>query len=243
QPLVDVKTGTITGSEALIRWFHPEKGAISPALFIPIVERSDLIFPLGRWVIERACRQLVAWRAQGLPQLVVAVNLSAAQFKHHDLVGTIHDMLVETGVDPAQIQLEVTESIAMHNVELSIEILRQLRDLGLHISIDDFGTGYSSLNYLKRFPADKLKIDRSFVTDIGQHPDNAAIVRTIISLGHAIGTRVNVEGVETVEQFAFLRANGVDEAQGFLFAKPLPPDEFAALVCRPALWNVAALPA
>ena len=238
QPLIDMRSGAITGAEALIRWNHAQRGFVSPALFIPIAERTDLIFPLGRWVIDKACRQMAEWRRAGLPPLVVAVNLSAAQFKHRDLLATVREIIAANGVDPTLLQLEITESIAMHNIEGTIEVLNQLRAMGLHISIDDFGTGYSSLNYLKRFPVDKLKIDRSFVTDIGLHPDNAAIVRTIISLGHGIGTKVNVEGVETWDQLEFLHAHDVDEAQGFLFSKPLPPADFIALVTGPRPWRM-----
>ncbi len=240
QPLIDVETGQITGSEALIRWFHPKRGFVSPVEFIPIVERTDLIYPLGRWILQYACTQAANWQRQGIAAAKVAVNLSAAQFKHQDLVGIVRDVLEQTGLDPVLLQLEITESIAMHNVEATIDTLNQLRTFGITISIDDFGTGYSSLNYLKKFPVDKLKIDRSFVTDIGLHPDNAAIVKTIINLGHGIGCRVNVEGIETAEQLEFLRSNGVDEAQGFLFSKPLPAMEFEKLVTSVPWWLVKA---
>jgi diguanylate cyclase (GGDEF)-like protein/PAS domain S-box-containing protein len=236
QPLIDVETGHISGSEALIRWFHPKRGFVSPAEFIPIVERTDLIYPLGRWILQHACTQAGAWQRQGIAAARVAVNLSAAQFKHQDLVAIVKDVLEQSGLDASLLQLEITESIAMHNVEATIETLNQLRALGVTISIDDFGTGYSSLNYLKKFPVDKLKIDRSFVTDIGLHPDNAAIVKTIINLGHGIGCKVNVEGIETTEQMDFLRDNGVDEAQGFLFSKPLPAMEFEKLVTSVPWW-------
>lgn len=239
QPLIDVHSGQITGSEALIRWFHPHRGFVSPAEFIPIVERTDLIYPLGRWILQHACTQAGTWARDGIKAARVAVNLSAAQFKHQDLVAIVRDVLEQTGLDPSLLQLEITESIAMHNVEATIDTLTQLRGFGATISIDDFGTGYSSLNYLKKFPVDKLKIDRSFVTDIGLHPDNAAIVKTIINLGHGIGCKVNVEGIETAEQLDFLRSNGVDEAQGFLFSKPLPAMEFEKLVRSVPWWQVA----
>ncbi|MBW7850396.1 MAG: EAL domain-containing protein [Rhodospirillales bacterium] len=229
QPLIDLRTGTITGSEALIRWFHPGRGTVSPVEFIPIAERTDLIYPIGRWVLHQACLQAAAWHRAGLQACRVAVNLSPAQFKHQYIIPTVRDVLEQTGLPPRLLQLEITESIAMQNIEASIDILGELRDLGIQVSIDDFGTGYSSLNYLKRFPVDKLKVDRSFVRDIFVHPDNAAIVRAIINLGHGIGTKVNVEGVETLDQLEFLVAHGVDEAQGFLFSRPLGPEDFAAL--------------
>jgi diguanylate cyclase (GGDEF)-like protein/PAS domain S-box-containing protein len=241
QPQIDLKTGQITGAEALIRWYHPERGPISPAMFIPIAERTELIFPLGRWVLERACAQIQAWKEAGLPPLRVAVNLSPAQFRHHDLLGTIKSVIEKSGVDPRQLQLEITETIAMTNFEYSVGILKELRELGLTIAMDDFGTGYSSLNYLKRFPVDKLKIDRSFVTDIGLHPDNAAIVRAIIALGHGIGAKVNVEGVETAEQLAFMRTHGCDDCQGFYFSRPLPAEDYAKLVAHPVPWVLEAL--
>ncbi|CAA7616567.1 EAL domain-containing protein [Magnetospirillum sp. UT-4] len=231
QPLVEVKTGEVMGCEALLRWKHPDHGFISPADFIPIAERTDLIAPLGRWILHRACLQGRDWARDGLPPMKIAVNLSPAQFKHHEtLVAMVADILDQTGFPPDHLQLEITEGIAMQNVEATILVLRQMRDMGVLISIDDFGTGYSSLNYLKRFPVDKLKIDRSFVIDIGDHPCNAAVVKAIVNLGHSLGTRVNVEGVETREQLDFLISHGVDEAQGFYFAKALPADEFARLV-------------
>ena len=237
QPQIDLRTGGITGSEALIRWFHPRRGTVSPVDFIPIAERSDLIYPIGRWVLEEACRQAAEWQETGLAPSRVAVNLSPAQFKHQHLVAMVREVLEQTGLNPTLLQLEITESVAMQNVEASIDTLSELRDLGIQVSIDDFGTGYSSLNYLKRFPVDKLKVDRSFVRDIGLHPDNAAIVRAIINLGHGIGTKVNVEGVETIDQLEFLVAHGVDEAQGFLFSQPLPADRFAELAYRPPPWR------
>jgi len=231
QPLIEVATGEIVGCEALLRWRHPVRGWLNPADFIPIAERTDLIAPLGRWILHRACLQGRSWAREGLPPLTIAVNLSPAQFKHHQgLVGMVSDILSQTGMLPELLQLEITEGIAMQNVDDTIEVLRRLRALGVTISIDDFGTGYSSLNYLKRFPVDKLKIDRSFVVDIGLHPDNAAVVEAIVNLGHSLGTRVNVEGVETRQQLDFLIGHKVDEAQGFFFSRALPPDEFARLV-------------
>jgi len=236
QPQVDMVTGRILGAEALIRWHHPQQGSIPPSMFIPIAERSELIVPLGRWVLQRAAMQIQQWKKAGLPPFKIAVNLSPVQFRHQDLLATVTNVIEQTGVDPHQLQLEITETIAMTNFDYSVDILQNLRALGLTIAIDDFGTGYSSLNYLKRFPVDKLKIDRSFVTDIGLHPDNAAIVRAIINLGRGIGARVNVEGVETEEQLRFMRENGCDEVQGFYYSRPLPADDFAKLISNPLPW-------
>ncbi|CAA7627496.1 conserved hypothetical protein [Candidatus Terasakiella magnetica] len=237
QPLVEVTTGEIVGCEALLRWRHPTRGWVPPAEFIPIVERTDLIAPLGRWILHRACLQGRAWLRDGLPPLKIAVNLSPAQFKQsQSLVTMIAEILNQTGLDPSMLQLEITEGIAMQNVDATIEVLQGLRAMGVLISIDDFGTGYSSLNYLKRFPVDKLKIDRSFVVDIGLHPDNAAVVEAIVNLGHSLGTRVNVEGVETREQLDFLISHNVDEAQGYFFSRPVPPEAFAALVRKGSFW-------
>ncbi|MGE5505808.1 MAG: putative bifunctional diguanylate cyclase/phosphodiesterase, partial [Actinomycetota bacterium] len=237
QPLVELSTGDIVGCEALLRWKHPTRGWVSPAEFIPIAERTDLIAPLGRWILHRACQQAKTWVRQGLPKLKVAVNLSPAQFRQsQSLTAMVADILSQSRIDPDQLQLEITEGIAMQNIDATIEVLQALRAMGVLIAIDDFGTGYSSLNYLKRFPVDKLKIDRSFVVDIGLHPDNAAVVKAIVNLGHSLGTRVNVEGVETREQLDFLLAHQVDEAQGFYFSKAVPADQFAQLVRERSPW-------
>ena len=230
QPLVEVSSGLIVGCEALIRWLHPQRGWVSPTDFIPVAERSDVIQTLGRWVLHTACCQAQEWAKAGLPPLKIAVNLSPAQFKHRGLVDIIANTLTLTAMPPSQLQLEITEGIAMQNVDQTLDILRQLRSMGAVISIDDFGTGYASLNYLKRFPVDKLKVDRSLVMDIGRHPDNEAVLKAIVDLGHSLGMRVNVEGVETQEQMDYLTRMRVDEAQGFLFSQAVPADEFAALV-------------
>ena len=240
QPLIEVATGAIVGCEALLRWHHPVRGWLSPGDFIPVAERTDLIAPLGRWILHRACLQGRSWAREGLPPLKIAVNLSPIQFKaHQGLVAMVSDILSQTGMAADMLQLEITEGIAMQNVDDTIEVLRQLRVMGVVISIDDFGTGYSSLNYLKRFPVDKLKIDRSFVVDIGLHPDNAKVVEAIVNLGHSLGTRVNVEGVETREQLDFLVSHQVDEAQGYLFSRPLPPEAFAQLVRDKNPWPMS----
>ena len=237
QPLIEMTTRRIVGCEALLRWNHPSRGWIPPGEFIPIIERSDLIGPLGRWILHRACVQGRDWLKAGLEPMKIAVNLSPAQFKQTQSVMTmVADILAQTGLPPDQLQLEITEGIAMQNVDATIEVLQGLRAMGVVISIDDFGTGYSSLNYLKRFPVDKLKIDRSFVVDIGLHPDNAAVVEAIVNLGHSLGTRVNVEGIETQEQLYFLQSHKVDEAQGFYFSKAVPADQFAELVRTKSPW-------
>ncbi len=238
QPLIDLRSGEITGAEALIRWHHPLKGSIPPAAFIPIAERSELIFRLGRWVLHRACMQIQAWKAAGLPPLRVSINLSPAQFRHPDLLDTIKSVIAQTGADPRLLQVEITETIAMSNFGYSVDVLRALHDLGLAIAIDDFGTGYSSLNYLKHFPVDTLKIDRSFVADLGRYPENSAIVKAIINLGHGIGAKVNVEGVETSEQLRFMNEHQCDECQGFYFSRPLPADEYARLIGQAAPWTL-----
>ncbi len=240
QPLINTASGLVTGCEALLRWRHPSRGWIGPAQFIPIAERSDMILSLGRWILQEACRQGAEWIQAGLPPLLIAVNLSPAQFKHHQaLLTMVSEILEQTGFPPSLLQLEITEGIAMQNIEATIDVLQHLRDMGLSISIDDFGTGYSSLNYLKRFPVDKLKIDRSFVTDIGLHPDNAAVIKAIVSLGHSLRTKVNVEGVETEEQLEFVLTHGVDEVQGYLFSRPLPPRDFAQLAAQRLVYVTA----
>jgi diguanylate cyclase (GGDEF)-like protein/PAS domain S-box-containing protein len=238
QPLIDLRSGRVCGAEALCRWNHPELGPIQPTVFIPIAERSDLIFRLGRWVLHRVCLQIEAWQRAGLPVVMISVNLSPAQFRHPDLLDTVKSVIERTRVDPRLLQLEITETIAMHDFDYSVKVLKELHDLGLTIAIDDFGTGYSSLNYLKHIPVDKLKIDRSFVTDIGLHPDNAAIVRAIVSLGHGIGAKINVEGVETAEQLHFMNSHACDECQGFYFSRPLSPEGYAQLLTEPKPWRL-----
>jgi diguanylate cyclase (GGDEF)-like protein/PAS domain S-box-containing protein len=240
QPLVDLASGEIVGAEALVRWSHPTRGMIPPASFIPIAERNELIFRLGRWVLRRACSQMRLWEKEGLGARKVSVNLSPAQFRHTELLDTIKEVIADTGIEPHQLQLEITETIAMTNFEYSIQVLKELRRLGVTIAIDDFGTGYSSLNYLKHFPVDKLKIDKSFITDLSGHPENAAIVRAIISLGHGIGARVNVEGVETFEQLSFMRDHACDECQGYYFSAPLPANDYSDLLRYSKPWSVAA---
>jgi diguanylate cyclase (GGDEF)-like protein/PAS domain S-box-containing protein len=229
QPKLDLGTARVIGLEALIRWDFPGEGLITPNRFVPIAEETGLIVPIGEWVLLTACRQLKALQAEGFPPVVVSVNLSPAQFRQGGLGETVGRILVETGLDPACLELEVTESLAMHDAAKFIDELQALKDLGIQLSIDDFGTGYSSLNYLKRFPIDRLKIDKSFVCDIDQDADDAAIVKAVITLGHSLNLRVLAEGVESAEQLDFLRANRCDEVQGFYFCHPLPIEDIKRL--------------
>jgi diguanylate cyclase (GGDEF)-like protein/PAS domain S-box-containing protein len=230
QPRVDLHSGEITGMEALVRWQHPEQGLIPPGRFIPAAEDSGLIVPLGAWVLHTACAQNKAWQATGLKPVCMAVNLSARQFRQQDLVEVVTRILQETGLDAAYLELELTESMVMQNVETTIATLTRLKAIGVKFSIDDFGTGYSSLSYLKRFPIDYLKIDQSFVRDISTDPDDAAITKTIISMAHDLGLRVIAEGVETQEQETFLRLHHCDEMQGYLFSKPVSAEQVEALL-------------
>ncbi|WP_088709395.1 EAL domain-containing protein [Noviherbaspirillum denitrificans] len=230
QPQVDLGTGHILGVEALVRWQHPVLGAVPPARFIGLAEEMGLIVPIGNWVLREACRQSVAWLQAGHGQVRVAVNLSARQFYQQDLASTIESILDETGIEPHLLELELTESMMMNDVEHAVGILRRLKAIGVYLSIDDFGTGYSSLSYLRRFPIDLLKIDQSFVRDITIDPDDAAIVLSIISLAHSLRLKVIAEGVETEAQLGYLQRHGCDFMQGYFFSPPLPAGECAALL-------------
>jgi diguanylate cyclase (GGDEF)-like protein/PAS domain S-box-containing protein len=230
QPVVDLETRRIRGLEALLRWRHPELGLVSPAEFIPLAEVTGLILPIGPWLLRTACSQAKAWQEQGMPGLTVSVNLSARQFQQEDLVEQVTHALDVSGLAPACLDLEITESHAMQSPETAAEILRALKAVGVRISIDDFGIGYSSLGYLKRLPIDTLKIDQSFVRDIITDPDDAAIVTAVIAMARTLKLSVVAEGVETEEQLAFLAARGCDRMQGYLFSHPLPPDECGALL-------------
>ncbi len=225
QPKANLVSGEITGFEALLRWQHPDRGLIPPVEFIPLLEETGLIVQAGEWVIRAASAQLKAWRDAGITPAPIAVNLSARQFQSPDLGPTIIGILDEFDIEPELLELEITESSLMHNTEEAVRTVEYLVSLGLRISIDDFGTGYSSLAYLKRFPLDALKIDRTFVKDIGQDSDDTAITLALISLAHNLGLKVVAEGVETEGQRTFLSANGCDEMQGYYFARPLPADE------------------
>nr|WP_229499417.1 EAL domain-containing protein [Pseudoduganella ginsengisoli] len=229
QPQVAMTDGRIIGAEALLRWHHPELGMISPDRFIPIAEESGLILPLGDWVLRRAAQLLVTWREQGLGHLRLAVNLSARQCRGTSLVPLLDKLLADNGIAAAQLELEITESAAMQDPESSRTLLQALRARGIKVAIDDFGTGYSSLSYLKEFKLDRLKIDRSFVKDIETDPNDAVIVSATIALAHSLGLEVTAEGVETEAQRAFLCSKGCETAQGYLFAKPMPVEQFEAM--------------
>lgn len=226
QPKVDVKTGLITGAEALLRWHHPKHGLISPAQFIPLAEQSGLIIAIGEWVLNEACRQIAEWRALGYTDINVAVNLSAVQFTYGNFYQSIIKAINSWRIPAASLTLEITESIAMQHVEQSLEILQRLANLGIKVSIDDFGTGYSSLLYLKHFPASELKIDRGFVQLLGQHSEDEVLVSVIISLGHQLGLKIVAEGVETELQKRLLTQLRCDTLQGYLLGKPKPAAEF-----------------
>lgn len=224
QPQLDLITSCTVGTEALIRWQHPQRGLLSPVAFIPIAEENGLILQIGEWVLQEACRQNKAWQDQGFRPITVSVNLSMRQFAQADLVTRVRDILTETGLEPHYLELEITESMTS-DVDYVIETLTQLKALGVKISIDDFGTGYSSLLYLKKFPIDKLKIDRSFVTDLTVDSSDAAIVTTIALMAHHLNLRVTAEGVENSSQLSFLKELKCQEAQGYYFSKPIPPVE------------------
>jgi len=230
QPQVDLRSNRIFGCEALLRWNQPDLGMVDPAKFIPLSEETGLIIPIGEWIVRTACRQCKDWQDAGLPAVTVAVNISARQFREKTLLQTVAGILAEIGLDPRLLELEVTESVIMHDAQNVITDLQAFRDMGVRLSIDDFGTGYSSLSYLKRFPVDRLKIDQSFVRDITTNADDAAIAQAVITLGHTMNLRVLAEGVETAEQLAFLRRNQCDEMQGYLFGRPVPAEQFAQLL-------------
>ncbi len=225
QPQVNVNTGEIGGMEALLRWQHPELGLVSPGQFIPVAEESGLIVPIGEWVLRTACAQNKAWQEAGLPPLKVAVNLSCQQFQQQDLVPMVAQILKETGLKPGFLELEITETTIMENIDLARKTIKDLQGMGVYLSMDDFGTGYSSLGYLKNFPFDSLKIDQSFVRGLRNDPREIAILSSIISLGHGLGLRVVAEGVETQQQLELLRSLKCEEMQGYLFSRPLKVED------------------
>lgn len=230
QPQVDLNAQRVVGCEALIRWNHPNKGMLSPVRFIDLAEETGLIKPMGEWVMRKACEQAGLWRAQGLPPLRVAVNMSGGQVTGDEIIQEVRNTLSETRMDARLLDIEITESTLMKDADTAIEILRDLKRLGVGLSIDDFGTGYSSLSQLKRFPVDKLKIDKSFVENLETDRDDAAIVRAIIAIGHNLKLKVMAEGVENQRQLALVHAGGCDEVQGYYFSRPVPADEFARFV-------------
>jgi EAL domain-containing protein (putative c-di-GMP-specific phosphodiesterase class I) len=230
QPLIHIRSGQIVGTEALLRWSNPELGSVPPDEFVPLAEESGLIVPIGDWVLRAACEQNAAWQRAGLPPIRVSVNLSSLQFQMGELARSVHQALTRSGLAPWLLELEITETVIMRNAEENVRILRGLKEIGLTFSVDDFGTGYSSLSYLKRFPIDTLKIDHSFVKELAFDSDDAAIVTAIIAMGHSLKLRVIAEGVETPQQLQFLREQGCDLMQGFLFCKPLPPEQLEQIL-------------
>ena len=230
QPKVDVRTGRIEGAEALIRWRHPERGLVPPADFIPLAEETGLIVPIGEWALREAARQARDWQQSRVGTVQVAVNVSAKQFEAHNFAEVVSRIVLESGLDPGLLELELTESAVMRDPESSINALRRLTQQGIGIALDDFGTGYSSLSHLRRLPLTKLKIDRSFIQELGTDPGCAQIVRAIVSLGHNLHLKVVAEGVETAQQLQFLRDAGCDKYQGYYCSRPVPAEEFASLV-------------
>jgi diguanylate cyclase (GGDEF)-like protein len=230
QPKIDLKTGEITGAEALIRWTHPTLGPISPARFIPVAEECGLILPIGAWVLREACNQARAWADAGLPTITMAVNASAIEFRDDRFLERVFAILGETGMDAKFLELELTEGALMRRADATATILQTLRESGVKIAVDDFGTGYSSLSYLTKFPVDALKIDQSFVRQISTAGDDTTIVKAVISMARSLELRVIAEGVETLGEVTFLRACQCDGAQGYFFSPPVPPLLFANLL-------------
>lgn len=238
EPQIEIKTGKIIGAEALVRWNHPERGRVSPGEFIPMAEEMGLIAPLGEWVLETACRQTKAWQTQGLPPLRVAVNLSARQFEQKNLTERVSQILRETNLDPKCLELELTEGLILQDETAAHQAFTVWRNMGIRIAIDDFGTGYSSLSYPKRFPFDAIKIDKSFIRDLADDRQNAAITIAIIQMAHYMNMTVIAEGVENESELAFLCAHGCDEIQGYFFSPALPRDEFEALLKSDKCWDI-----
>ena len=230
QAKLDLNTGQITGVEALVRWQHPDLGIVPPARFIPLAEETGLIVPIGKWVLNTACTQNVAWQRAGLPPLLMAVNLSARQFADEELLNDIAATLENSGMKPELLELELTESMVMQNADRAGKVLADIKQMGVRLAIDDFGVGYSSLTHLKRFPIDTLKVDQSFIRGIPQDLEDKAITKAIIAMGKSLNLTVVAEGVETLEQETFLRDHACDETQGYYFSKPITNDQFAELL-------------
>jgi predicted signal transduction protein with EAL and GGDEF domain len=230
QPKINLTTGMITGAEALLRWTHPIRGSVSPGKFIPVAEACGLIVPISHWVLEEACKQTRTWVEARLPLVTMGVNISGVEFRNENFLAGVLAIVEKTGLDARFLELELTESVLMTHAESTESILKALRAIGVQLAVDDFGTGYSSLSYLRSFPIDALKIDQSFVHQMTVAPDETTIVAAIISMGRSLKLRVVAEGVETEEQLTFLRAHGCDEAQGYYFSRPVPPDQFARLL-------------
>ncbi|MEG4586892.1 EAL domain-containing protein [Microcoleus sp. MOSTC5] len=238
EPQIEIKTGKIIGAEALVRWNHPERGRVSPGEFIPMAEEMGLIAPLGEWVLETACRQTKVWQTQGLPPLRVAVNVSARQFEQKNLTERVRQILTETNLDPKCLELELTESLILQDEKTAVQAFTAWRDMGISIAIDDFGMGYSSLSYPKRFPFDAIKIDKSFIRDIAEDRQNAAITIAIIQMAHGMNMTVIAEGVENESELAFLCDRECDEIQGYFFSQALPMAEFEELLKSDKCWEL-----
>ena len=230
QPKVNLKSGQVTGAEALIRWTHPTRGSVSPAEFIPVAEDCGLIRPIGNWVLREACKQAQAWVNEGLPLATMAVNISAIEFNDAAFLEGVLTILEDTGLDPRCLELELTESVLMKRADFAESVLKTLRARGIQLAVDDFGTGYSSLSYLRKFQVDCLKIDQSFIRQITTDPDETSIVTAMISMGRSLKLRVVAEGVETQKELAFLQDHGCDDVQGYYFSRPVPAQGFGSLL-------------
>ena len=230
QPQIEIASGQLVGAEALIRWQHPDLGLVSPGRFIPVAEETGLIVEIGDWVLREACQQAARWRSAGMSKPLVAVNLSALQFKRGDIEASVASALGLSGIDPVMLELELTESILIGDTENVLATVKRLKAMGVKLSIDDFGTGYSSLSYLKRFEVDKLKIDQSFIRDLATDAEDAAIVRAIIQMARSLGLRTIAEGVETRQVSDLLRLYHCDEVQGYFYGRPMPAEDFMAFI-------------
>jgi EAL domain-containing protein (putative c-di-GMP-specific phosphodiesterase class I) len=230
QPKINLRTGQISGAEALIRWTHPIRGPVSPAQFIPVAEDCGLILPIGQWVLREACKQARVWADSGLSLGSISVNISSMEFRDDNFLESVFAALKDSGLDPRCLELELTESVLMKRAESAASVLKTLRASGVTIAVEDFGTGYSSLSYLRKFPIDSLKIDQSFVRQITTAPDGTTIVTAIISMGRSLELRVVAEGIETQQELEFLQAHLCDEGQGYYFSRPVPPEQFSNLL-------------
>jgi diguanylate cyclase (GGDEF)-like protein/PAS domain S-box-containing protein len=245
QPKVNIKTGAITGVEALVRWQHPERGLLLPGQFLSIAEDTGMIVTIGQWVLREACRQMREWLDAGLPAVPVAVNISFLEFRNRQFVEDVQASLKETRLDPRYLDLELTETVLMQHAESTIFVLGQLKEIGLRLAVDDFGTGYSSLSYLTRFPIDSLKLDQSFVQNLVTKSNDAIVIGAVIGLAKSLKQTIVAEGVETLEQLAFLQAHGCDEGQGYYFSRPMPAQRFACLLempCQQLIGNRGVIP-
>jgi EAL domain-containing protein (putative c-di-GMP-specific phosphodiesterase class I) len=232
QPLIDISNRQLVGMEALLRWMHHDLGMVSPGEFIPVAEETGLIVPIGRWVLRTASRQLKHWHSEGFNWLRMAVNIANRQLREPGFVGEVQQVLWETGLEPNLLELEVTESSVMKNDRKTLEALQALQDLGVRVAVDDFGTGHSILTYLRDFPLNTLKIDRSFINGVGSEGKDAAITSAVIAMAHRLDLRVVAEGVETEDQLSFLTRHDCDECQGFLFSRPVPANEIAEILAN-----------